>query len=91
MLLESEKSEEYDDRGKRKREKVLQLEERLRGHVKGQDYALRRIAEAIQVSRAGLRTGERPVAVFLLLGPTVYIFMYLIVFKWYWYVNGIGV
>ncbi|MFX7194144.1 AAA family ATPase, partial [Acinetobacter baumannii] len=36
----------------------------------GQDEAVRAVADAVRLSRAGLREGSKPVATFLFLGPT---------------------
>ena len=38
--------------------------------VVGQPEALRVVADAVRVARAGLQPGERPQGVFLLVGPT---------------------
>ena len=52
------------------REKLLQMEERLRERVVGQDHALEVISEAVRRARAGLQETTRPLGSFLLLGPT---------------------
>ncbi|GAA5988337.1 hypothetical protein JCM5350_004407 [Sporobolomyces pararoseus] len=52
------------------RSRLLGLESILAARVKGQDPAIHSIATAIQLSRAGLHAGNRPVASFLLLGKT---------------------
>jgi ATP-dependent Clp protease ATP-binding subunit ClpB len=52
------------------RDKLLQLEAKLAQTVVGQDHALRVIADAVRVSRAGLQNPDRPLGVFLLVGPT---------------------
>ncbi len=52
------------------REKLLHLEERLHERLVGQDEAVRAVADAVRLSRAGLREGSKPVATFLFLGPT---------------------
>jgi ATP-dependent Clp protease ATP-binding subunit ClpC len=52
------------------REKLTKLEERLHRRMVGQDEAVRAVADAVRLSRAGLREGRRPVATFLFLGPT---------------------
>lgn len=50
--------------------RLLELEERLRVRVKGQDHALRVVSEAIRLSRSGLGDRQKPVGVFLLVGAT---------------------
>jgi ATP-dependent Clp protease ATP-binding subunit ClpB len=52
------------------RDKLLNLEAALAAQVVGQPHALRVVADAVRVSRAGLQPGERPLGVFLLVGPT---------------------
>lgn len=49
---------------------VLSLGERLKTRVLGQDMALDHIARSLAVARAGLRTSEGPLGVFLLVGPS---------------------
>ncbi len=49
---------------------VMQLEERLRSRVKGQDPAVEAVAEACRMSYAGVRNPEAPVGVFLFVGPS---------------------
>lgn len=51
-------------------QKLLTMEDRLRGRVVGQDAALSIVADAIRRSRAGLQDPNRPLASFLFLGPT---------------------
>lgn len=51
-------------------ERLLQLEETLHERVVGQDYAVKAVSEAIRRSRAGLADPQRPLGVFLFLGPT---------------------
>lgn len=55
---------------RRQREELLQMEEALRGRLVGQRHAISTVARAIRLSRAGLRFHDRPLGVFLLLGPT---------------------
>jgi ATP-dependent Clp protease ATP-binding subunit ClpB len=50
--------------------KLVQMEDRLRRRVVGQDEALRLVANAVRRSRAGLADPNRPVGSFLFLGPT---------------------
>ncbi|HTU61796.1 MAG TPA: ATP-dependent chaperone ClpB [Polyangiales bacterium] len=57
-MLESEKA------------KLLEMENRLRTRVIGQDEALVAVANAVRRSRAGLGDQGRPVGSFLFLGPT---------------------
>lgn len=52
------------------REKLLHMEETLAGRVVGQNEAIRAVADAVRLSRAGLTIGHRPVASFMFLGPT---------------------
>lgn len=52
------------------REKYLRLFDRLSARVIGQDEALHAVAEAIQRSKAGLSSPNRPIGSFLFLGPT---------------------
>ncbi|MCB1320141.1 MAG: AAA family ATPase, partial [Leptospiraceae bacterium] len=52
------------------KERLLRMFEVLRDRVVGQDSALKTVAEAIQRSRSGLSDPNRPVGVFLFLGPT---------------------
>ena len=51
-------------------DKYLHLFEHLQESVKGQDHALRSVAEAVQRSKAGLSNKNRPIGSFLFLGPT---------------------
>ena len=50
--------------------KLINMEERLRQRVIGQDEALERVANAIRRSRAGLSDPKRPIGSFIFLGPT---------------------
>ncbi|MDQ7988154.1 MAG: ATP-dependent Clp protease ATP-binding subunit [Candidatus Dactylopiibacterium sp.] len=52
------------------RERLLQLEARLRQRVIGQDHAIEAVSDAVRLARAGLRQMNRPTATFLFLGPT---------------------
>jgi ATP-dependent Clp protease ATP-binding subunit ClpB len=51
-------------------QKLVQMEERLRERVVGQDEALAAVANAIRRSRAGLSDPKRPIGSFIFLGPT---------------------
>ena len=50
--------------------KLIQMEDRLRQRVVGQDAALERVANAVRRSRAGLSDPRRPIGSFIFLGPT---------------------
>jgi ATP-dependent Clp protease ATP-binding subunit ClpB len=51
-------------------EKLVHMEERLHERVIGQDEAVSAVASALRRSRAGLQDPDRPIGVFLFLGPT---------------------
>lgn len=55
---------------KAEREQLLKLEEKLHERVVGQDEAIKAVANAVRVSRAGLSPKHSPIATFLFLGPT---------------------
>src|SRR5208337_1415897 len=50
--------------------KLLQMEDRLRARVVGQDEAIVAVATAVRRARAGLKDPNRPIGSFLFLGPT---------------------
>ena len=50
--------------------KLVQMEDRLRERVVGQDAALITVANAIRRSRAGLADPKKPIGSFIFLGPT---------------------
>ncbi len=52
------------------RERLVHLEELMKGQVVGQEKALIAIANAMRRSRAGVRSLNRPIGTFLFLGPT---------------------
>ncbi|MEN6488138.1 MAG: AAA family ATPase [Smithella sp.] len=52
------------------KDKLLHLEDHLRERVIGQDHALATISKAVRRSRAGVQSPNRPIASFLMLGPT---------------------
>lgn len=52
------------------REKLLQMEDFLRGRVVGQEDALAAVSKAVRRARAGLQDPDRPLGSFLFLGPT---------------------
>ena len=51
-------------------QKLVQMEQRLRDRVVGQNEALTAVANAIRRSRAGLSDPKRPIGSFIFLGPT---------------------
>jgi ATP-dependent Clp protease ATP-binding subunit ClpB len=51
-------------------QKLIQMEDRLRRRVVGQDAALRAVANAVRRARAGLQDPNRPIGSFIFLGPT---------------------
>jgi len=51
-------------------EKLVHMEERLHERVIGQDEAVEAVSAALRRSRAGLQDPDRPIGVFLFLGPT---------------------
>jgi ATP-dependent Clp protease ATP-binding subunit ClpB len=51
-------------------EKLVHMEERLHQRVIGQDEAVTSVSNALRRSRAGLSDPDRPIGVFLFLGPT---------------------
>lgn len=51
-------------------EKLLSLESLLHRRVIGQEEAVKAVAAAMRRARSGLRSGNRPIATFLFMGPT---------------------
>ncbi len=51
-------------------EKLVHLEDELKKRVVGQDEAIQEVANSIRRSRAGIGEENRPIGVFLFLGPT---------------------
>ncbi|KAG5513384.1 hypothetical protein PMAC_001447 [Pneumocystis sp. 'macacae'] len=52
------------------KDKLLFMEDALRKRIRGQDQALKVVANAVRLSRAGLQDEKRPLSSFLFLGPT---------------------
>ncbi|WP_044043007.1 ATP-dependent Clp protease ATP-binding subunit [Caballeronia insecticola] len=52
------------------RQKLLDMENKLRERVVGQDEAVVAVSDAVRLSRAGMGQANRPIATFLFLGPT---------------------
>ncbi|MFI5351225.1 MAG: ATP-dependent Clp protease ATP-binding subunit, partial [Elusimicrobiota bacterium] len=51
-------------------EKLLRMEQKLHERVIGQEAAVKAVSEAVRRSRSGLSDPNRPIGVFLLMGPT---------------------
>ncbi len=51
-------------------DKLVKMNELLRGRVIGQDNALLKVVKAIQRNRAGLKDPNKPIGSFIFLGPT---------------------
>ena len=56
--------------GRADRESLRELEGALRERVFGQDEAVRTVARAVRLSRAGLRAVDKPIGSFVFAGPT---------------------
>jgi ATP-dependent Clp protease ATP-binding subunit ClpA len=54
----------------RDEKQLAELEPALKRVIYGQDAAIEALASAIKLSRAGLRTGDKPIGSFLFSGPT---------------------
>ncbi|MBI1339029.1 ATP-dependent chaperone ClpB [bacterium] len=52
------------------REKLLQMEDKLRDRVVGQEDALEIVSNAVRRARAGLQDPNRPIGSFMFVGPT---------------------
>lgn len=53
-----------------KREQILNLENKLKKKIIGQDKAVSVVSEAIRLARSGLKEPGKPIGVFLFAGPT---------------------
>lgn len=51
-------------------EKLIHMEDEIRKHVRGQGEAIKVVADAVRLQRAGLTPATRPMASFMFLGPT---------------------
>merc|ERR1711879_928529 len=51
-------------------DKLMKMEESVKGHIVGQDEAVTQLAKAIRRSRAGLKNPTKPIGSFIFLGPT---------------------
>ncbi|MHA1385419.1 MAG: ATP-dependent chaperone ClpB [Candidatus Helarchaeota archaeon] len=52
------------------RQKLLDMENRLKQRVVGQDHALQMVSNAIRRGRAGIQDPNRPIGTFIFMGPT---------------------
>ncbi|MBN2671789.1 MAG: ATP-dependent chaperone ClpB, partial [Deltaproteobacteria bacterium] len=52
------------------KERLLNMEDRVRNRVVGQDVAVSKLSKAVRMSRAGLKDPNKPIASFLFTGPT---------------------
>lgn len=52
------------------KDRLIHMEDALRRRVVGQDEAIRAVADAVQLQRAGLTNERRPIGSFMFLGPT---------------------
>ncbi|HAL45820.1 MAG: ATP-dependent chaperone ClpB [Planctomycetes bacterium GWF2_42_9] len=52
------------------RQRLMQMEQEIHNRVIGQNEAVRALSDAVRRNRAGLGDSERPIGVFLFLGPT---------------------
>jgi ATP-dependent Clp protease ATP-binding subunit ClpB len=52
------------------REKLVEMEERLKERVVGQEQAIKGVSNAVRRARAGLQDENRPIGSFMFLGPT---------------------
>ena len=51
-------------------QKLLKMKTEMSSNIVGQDKAIESLSKAIQRSRSGLKRNEKPIGVFLFLGPT---------------------
>ncbi|GIV60314.1 MAG: ClpV1 family T6SS ATPase [Rhodothermaceae bacterium] len=51
-------------------ERLLELEDRLKERIIGQDEAIELVAETIRTAKAGMKNPDTPIAVFLFVGPS---------------------
>ena len=56
--------------GETEKDKLRNLEEKLKNRIFGQDSAVQAVVKAVKRSRAGFRGADKPVANFLFVGPT---------------------
>ncbi len=49
---------------------IIELEDRLKERIKGQEFAMSTLAEGIRASKAGIKNPAQPIGVFLFVGPS---------------------
>ena len=49
---------------------ILNLEDRMKERIKGQDHVLSAMAEVIRAAKSGIKNPSQPIGVFLLVGPS---------------------
>ena len=49
---------------------IIELEDRLKERIKGQEFAMATLAEAIRASKAGIKNPSQPMGVLLFVGPS---------------------
>ncbi len=69
-LVEGKRDIKLATPGKEEKEMLLHLEEKIHARVIGQDEAVRAVSDAMRRVRSGFENKDRPIAVFLFLGPT---------------------
>ena len=50
--------------------KLIKMNETMKEYIIGQDLAIDKLTQSIQLSRTGLKNPNKPIGIFLLLGPT---------------------
>ena len=69
-LVEQKTGIPLGDVSETERQKLLTIEDDMRGRIVGQEIALRAIGSALKRSRGGVANTKRPIGSFLFLGPT---------------------
>jgi len=49
---------------------ILEFDKKLKGRIKGQDYAVESVARGIRAAKAGVQDPGKPIGVFLFVGPS---------------------
>lgn len=49
---------------------LLEMDNRLKAHIKGQDEAIEDVSDVIRTAKAGMKNPDAPIAVFLFVGPS---------------------